>query len=458
MIENLYTIELIILAVAVYLQFMAFFSTIKDIKQIKLLFPEVTALSIDIPIDKQNINVMKKKEIPLSKGFTKVVLKINSFLDNTKGSTEGSMGIFSNLIKREKIKLEDKIESQLSAPLYIGLGGTLVGIVFGVFHLVTATKNADIAELNNEAINGLFLAVGSAVIVSLIGLILVSVNSNYIYKTAKVACDNKEADILSFLEIDLLPYVSESSASAIYSLRENLTQFNKEFGRNLDVYKTNFGLINENLKNQERVLTLLSKNNLAETAKEIANMLSDIDSVAKNFKVFKDYQVQLINSFEQTKEVSTQFNATLDSFSDFNTKLDNMASFIELQTSFNKQFQEFLSNNFPESESAREIYSTQWREIGNKLIHDIGNNSKHITSYFETVNNEVNKFASNNSSFFESFSGFRHAIEVLIKNSEMSYKAFDTTSKNMRSMGDAIKDQGNSISELVKTVKSNNLN
>ena len=452
--------EIILLFVAFLIQLSTFKKTFNKIKGMKMFFPSSDELRIEIVEEEQEsvIKILKKHDSELSSGFSKILETINKFLQKSKGSVEGSMSTFSNLITREKAKLEDEIESQLSAPLYVGLGGTLLGIVFGVFHLVSATKDSDIAELNNEAINGLFLAVGLAVIVSLIGLIFVIINSNFRYKHAKLECDSRQSDVISFLEIELLPLVSESTASAIYSLRENLSHFNKEFGRNLDVYKTNFGLINENLKNQERVLTLLSKNNLAETAKEIANMLSDIDSVAKNFKVFKDYQVQLLNSFEQTKEVSTQFNATLDSFSNFNMKLDNMADFVESQTSFNKQFQGFLSNNFPENESAREIYNTQWREIGNKLIHDIGNNSKHITSYFETVNSEVNKFAGNNSSFFESFSGFKQAIEVLIKNSEMSYKAFDTISKNMQNMGNAIKEQGSSISELVKTVKSNNLN
>lgn len=455
--ENLFVIELILLTVAVCLQAMAFINTIKDIEQFKLLFPEVTGLKIDIPDGKNNVNVMKKIEIPLSKGFTKVILKINSFLNNSKGSADGSMGIFSNLIKREKIKLEDKIESQLSAPLYIGLGGTLVGIVFGVFHLVTATKNTDITELNNEAINGLFIAVGSAVVVSLIGLVMVSFNSNYVYKKAKVACDNKESDILSFLEIDLFPYVSESSASAIYSLKENLNQFNREFGKNLDTYKTNFGLINENLKNQEKVLALLSKNNLAETAKEISVMLKDIESVANNFKVFKNYQIALIDSFEQIKGISKEFNQTLNSFGDFNDKLNNLGSLIESQTAFNVKFEKFLGQNFPENESAKEIYSKQWREVGDKLIQDIGSNAKHVTNYFESVNGEVNKFASNNKSFFESFSGFKTAIEILIKNSEMSFKAFDITNKNLQNMGDAIKTQNSNVSELVKAVKSNNL-
>lgn len=454
--EVLFLFELLLLTIAVILQFIAFNQTRLDIKEIKNYFPNASDLIIIIPEGKSHLNIVKKKDAVFSKAFSQLIIKINIFLDKSKGSVEGSMGVFSNLIKREKSKIEDKIESQLSAPLYIGLGGTLVGIVFGVTHLILATRNADITELDNSAINGLFIAVGVAVIVSLFGLIMVSYNSNFSYKKAKVEIDNRESDILSFLEIDLLPQVSESSASAIYSLRENLTQFNREFGKNLDVYRTNFGLINENLKNQERVLSLLSRNNLAETAKEIAIILKDIQSVAENFKIFKNYQVELISSFDKTKEISQDFNETLNAFEDFNNKLNNLAEFIKSQTDFNRQFQGFLSQNFPDTETAKEIYSKQWREIGNKLIQDIGNNSKHITNYFETVNGEVSKFSTNNNSFFESFSGFKSAIEVLIKNSEMSYKAFDATTKNLKSMGDALASQGNNVNELVKTIKSNN--
>jgi hypothetical protein len=350
--------------------------------------------------------------------------------------------------------LENTIESQISAPLYLGLAGTLVGICFGLAHLVLSTGQTDFSEISNSDINSLFISVAIAVFASLTGLLLVIINSNFRYKKAKLISDNLVNDFLSMIEIDLLPELSESTSSAVYSLRENLNNFNKEFGKNLNEYKANFGLINENLRRQEEVLKLLSKNNLAETAREIAVILQDIQSVADNFK--RSYQKELLTVFSQSKEIAGEFNQTLESFTDFNSKLSSLNDHIESQTVFNNQFQTFLSNNFPESQSAREIYNKQWRDVGTKLIKDIAESSKLVSDYFNTINGEIVKFSSSNQSFFTGFKDFKSSIDVLIKNSELSYKAFEKTHQNMAQLGDGIKSQNNSIVELSRAIKSAN--
>src|SRR5690606_26061641 len=126
-----------------------------------------------------------------------------------------------------------KIESQLSAPLYLGLSGTLIGICFGLFHLIRATSDNGIEELSSQAISGLFKSVGYAIGVSFLGLLFVIICTNFIYKKAKVFVDGMEADLRTKLELELLPNVSESTVSAIYDLKEHLTSFNSEFAKNL---------------------------------------------------------------------------------------------------------------------------------------------------------------------------------------------------------------------------------
>jgi len=446
--------EIVLLAIAVILQLKSFNHTAGKIREMRDFFPLESQILIRTLDGKQYANIVKVADAKLSSGFTKVILNINRYLDKSRGSVEGALGIVNNIISREKNKIEEEIESQLSGPLYIGLGATLIGIIFGIYHLTSATAEVDIAELSNEAVNGLFKSVMFAVGVSLIGLILVIINTNYNYKTAKLQSGHNEGDILSKIEIELLPTVTDSTASAIYSLRENLTKFNYEFGKNLNSYKDNFGMINDNLKSQERVLQLLSKNNLAETAKELAVILKDVGKVASNFKIYQDYQLELIESFDKTRSITDNYNETLESFEDFNEKLTDLGTYVESQTTFNKQFQQFLENNFPDDQSAKEIYNQQWREIGNKLIKDIAVNSAHVTNYFDSVNSEMTKFSKNNSSFFESFAGFKNTIDVLIKNSEMSYKAFDMTHQNMQKLHESVQSQSKNISELTKTIKS----
>ncbi|MEN5086115.1 hypothetical protein ABE426_06565 [Sphingobacterium faecium] len=444
-------IEFAVLGIIFILQFKSFIETYVSIRSFKKLFPNENNIEISLS---PRFQVKAREEKDLHEDFKSILKNINKFLINTKGSVEGAKQIIENLIDRTKYKHEDKIESQLSAPLYLGLCGTLIGICFGLFHLIQATGKSDIADLSSEAINGLFQSVGYAIGVSLFGLLFVIINSNFIYKTVKVKVDTLESNIKSRFEVELIPYVSQTTAAAIYDLKEHLNLFNEEFGKNLVQYKDNFSLIGDNLKAQEKVISLLSNNSFTNSVQEIAVLLKDIRQVSENFETYKEYQQKLIKSFDSTLKVTDNYNNTLNKFEGFNVRLELLTESIESNTIFNKQFSKFLSNNFPEDNSAKEIYNQQWKEVGDRLIKDIAINGKNVTKYFSDVNDEIANFSANNNNFFENFAGFKHAIEVLIKNSEMSYIAFQNTQDNIKNVQDSIVDHNEILKELTTVVKN----
>jgi|GEM_PF-4245458 hypothetical protein len=445
-------IEFAILGIIVFLQFKSFIETYVSINDFKRLFPNENTLEISIS---PRFRVKAKEEKGLHEDFKNILKNIDKFLLNTKGSIEGSKQILENIIDRTKYKHEDKIESQLSAPLYLGLCGTLIGICFGLFHLIQATGNEDIADLSSEAINGLFQSIGYAIAVSLIGLLMVIVNSNFKYKTVKVKVDTLESNIKSRLEVELIPNVADTTASAIYDLKEHLNLFNKEFSKNLVQYKDNFNLIGDNLKAQEKVISLLSNGSFTNSVKAITVLLKDIQLVSENFETYKAYQQELIKSFDTTLKVTDTYNNTLNQFEGFNTRLEILTESIDSNTSFNKQFSKFLTNNFPDDKSAKEIYHQQWKEVGDRLIKDIAVNGKNVTKYFADVNNEIANFSESNNNFFENFSGFKQAIEVLIKNSEMSYIAFQNTQDNIKNVQNSIVDHNEILNELTSVIRNN---
>ena len=79
-----------------------------------------------------------------------------------------------------------------------------------------------------------------------------------------------------------------------------------------------------------------------------------------------------------------------------------------------------------------------------------------VSDYFNTINGEIVKFSSSNQNFFNGFKDFKGSIDVLIKNSELSYKAFEKTHQNMAQLGEGIKSQNNTIVELSRVIKSAN--
>ena len=242
MAEYIEYIEYIIISVViitiVFFQRKVFLEVQNNIKTLKYLFPKIKNLSIESEkIDQYSDLTYDKVQAngDVSKGFHEILDSTNSYLKNNKGSA-ADFKIIKDITERQIETLENKIESNISSPLYLGLLGTISGIVIGLIFFVAAIIDNDKLLESASSIQPLLVGVILAMTASAIGLILTIINSSFGFKDAAFDNERKKNQYYDFIQANLLPKLSKDVSDSLNSLKSNLDHFNNKFGENLINY------------------------------------------------------------------------------------------------------------------------------------------------------------------------------------------------------------------------------
>ena len=67
-------------------------------------------------------------------------------------------------------------------------------------------------------------------VASFFGLLLTVISNSGKFKTAKASCDERKNEFYNFLQVELLPHLSNSLYDALDRLKANINDFNEKFG------------------------------------------------------------------------------------------------------------------------------------------------------------------------------------------------------------------------------------
>ena len=146
----------------VWLQFKCFNSTKKGIEELKTFFPPIDKVALkecttnkDAIADRFTLRQVaqnppsKKDEVDMtdddvnvslittaggSKAFKEVVFETNEYLCKNVG-TSADLGVLQDICDKKLEVKENAVKSTLNLPLFVGLGGTFIGIIIGVIGL-----------------------------------------------------------------------------------------------------------------------------------------------------------------------------------------------------------------------------------------------------------------------------------------------------------------------------------
>ena len=248
--QNLTALELglliasiIIVAVVVYFQFRFFSATRMRITQLGAFFPDQSQLStIKTSITKDDLNTRESlrkfiqnpparhvetitpslvaedesdydtyddpvekieySDLDLIKAnggsdaFREMVFDTNAYLCKNVG-TSAEFSILQDICEKKIEMLETQISNTINVPLYLGLGGTFIGIITG---LAGIASNVDdlFAGGNMVPLTNLLVGVIIAMFASLFGLGLMVYNSSINYKEALKNCDKYKSVYYDF--------------------------------------------------------------------------------------------------------------------------------------------------------------------------------------------------------------------------------------------------------------------
>ncbi|MBQ6578197.1 MAG: hypothetical protein IJL91_10760, partial [Bacteroidales bacterium] len=128
-----FAVEFIIVAVIVILQFYYFRANVRKRKQLKSIFPDDIDTHLSAVQNEEGVTQIAIDSEDNELLTDEIIDPINSYLDKNKGATD--YHIIKDLTDRACDKVQDEVDSYNPVPLYLGLCGTMLGIIMGIFFL-----------------------------------------------------------------------------------------------------------------------------------------------------------------------------------------------------------------------------------------------------------------------------------------------------------------------------------
>lgn len=360
----------VIIALIVSFQIGIFVNVFKKIKELENYFPSkkrIAVKNMDVKFgDTGQLNVdLVVIEGQTSDSFNDTIKSTNSYLTNNKGSA-ADFNIIKDITERHIDTIINSINSTISSPLYLGLAGTFLGIIYGLSFLEFETPNNG-SVIKADSINYLINGVITAMIASATGLILTLVNSSWLYKNALYRNEKEKNGYYDFIQGQLLPKLSKDVTDSLGTLKSNLDHFNNKFGENLIHYKDSFVLLNENLQKEKDFLEAVREIGLTKLSTQIVKTFEQVSDASNEFHDFQQYQADLNKNISSSIAILKQYNEVTNYFSNFNKNLDLVAEHIIESSDFYQQFKTFLENHFSEVEIRKSVFTNSIEKIDNVL-------------------------------------------------------------------------------------------
>lgn len=447
------TLEIVFIVALVVLQVLVFFNVFYKIKKYQRFFPSsfdkiqigqfpiskyilsepaafdkyLDSISIDGQIIQQSGNTEEVDLIIIPnsiKGkhaeFAELIKSTNAYLCKNQGAS-ADFSILKDTCERRLEKVDNEIGNLINVPLYIGLAGTFVGIIIGLWGIdFTTTNEGTITTISSNSIAQLLSGVIAAMFASLIGLTFTVINTALVYKPAAYKNETGKNYYYDFLQRELLPFLNISVSKSLGGLKDVLNHFIVKFGENMDDYKDSGQLLNDNLQKQQTVLEEINKLSLTRTTTKIAQVFADLKESSEHLEKFQAYQKGLNNYVDKTEKVADEMNTIIGQFKDFNANLlvisNQTVETLELQ----KQFKNSLEKHFPVIQDHRKV----WREQVDELNQDIKGVYKELNNYFKTSTEQIQSFIGNNNNFFTGINEIQNAVKIFVENSAIQKDGF----------------------------------
>ena len=383
--KSVISLEIILVIIVFSLQIWAFIFTLRKIRQLKSIFPgnenytiskEFVLTSMeDIKAEEDGVYeaTIIKSKVSNSKIFNEILSSINNNLRHNKGAVS-DFSLIKDIVDRNCDAIDEEINTTLPVPIYLGLAGTMAGIIIGLWCLPSVQSDG---FLKGEGIDILLGGVKIAMMASFLGLGLTTFNSGIIYKISKSIIEKRKNDFFTFIQVNLLPILSQNVTSSLYSLQNNLIRFNEGFSGNINKFENIMNNIHKSFSSQQELVEKLNEMDIAQVANLNINVLKQLQSSTKEFGKFNIY-LQNVNGFiENSVTLNSRINDLLERSDNF--KL--IAEKIDQTFTINQDLLNFLSASLKDLGSHRQVMKDTVSDVSDTL-------KKSLDQLREVVNNQ----------------------------------------------------------------------
>lgn len=307
----------------------------------------------------------------------KILSSVNTYLMRNKGAVS-DFNLIKDVVERNTDAVDEEINSLLPIPLYLGLMGTMIGIIIGLFSMPS------ISDANFEsAIDMLIGGVKIAMIASFVGLLFTILLSGWKYKGAKLYAEGSKNDFFTWIQTQLLPVLSQNISSSIYSLQANLLNFNDTFSTNVTSFNGLMTKILHSFDSQVNLMNELKDVDVAQLAKLNVNVLQELRISTKEFEKFNTFLNQL-NSFVDNAQ---KLNYNISNQLDRTYAIEQIASSIGSNITVNNELIGVLQSELREVSSRKQIVTEAVIDVDNVLGKSFDELRRHIDAQINAIKN-----------------------------------------------------------------------
>lgn len=377
-----------------------------------------------------------------------ILSSVNGYLLRNKGAVS-DFNLVKDIVDRNIDKVDDEISNNLPTPLYLGLMGTMLGIVGGLFFM------PDVSGQNTEsAIGGIDVLLGGvkiAMIASVSGLLL-TIISNYFFFRARKQVEHQKHGFFTFIQTRLLPILSKNTSSSIYSLQANLLKFNQDFSSNMTNFSSTVNEVKQTFDSQLEVVQELKRIDVANIAKynidvmqqlqnsftklqDLASYLDNINGFIGNTRELNLAVNQQLQKIGEISEIVKHFDSNAGVISDNSAYLkshfknvdgreqainDRLAEFDKntgqmmdkLKTSFDKRLQNFNDKDVEISSGFEKLFG-DLRKMTKEVFDDEGSNIQSIKKDVDNLKNVTSELSGLNAKVENQDKAIRELLEIL---------------------------------------------
>lgn len=325
-----YIVNGAIIAVIIIWQILIYNSIRGKISKLKNIFPD----------NKESFNLLKGEHTKSVEGIETdykhptlnvIITTINEYLKKNNGAVS-DFHLMRNIVDRNCDAVEEEIQTQSPALLYLGLSGTMGGILVGlgvfVFGgslselLATSTKD----NLGAEGIQILLGGVALAMITSIIGIVF-TIISSYQERKAKAKVEKNKNTFLSWIQAELLPNISNDTSAALVRMTNNLADFNTAFGENTQDLRSTLGEINDSYTIQADIIRAINNLNIEGIATANIQVYEELRNSTDEIGVFAEF----LKNTNKHLETLQQLSVKLDEYEQRTQVIENAGNFFTRQ-------------------------------------------------------------------------------------------------------------------------------
>ena len=245
--------------------------------------------------------------------LVKILASINKYLANNRANVI-DFQLLKDTVDRNCDSVEEDINTQTPIPLYLGLAGTMFGIIVGIgFMWLTGSLNAllqqgsESAGLAAEGIATLLSCVAVAMLASIVGLGLTTYCSYY-FKSCKLQLEEQKNDFLTWMQANLLPALSVDSSDTLMHLTMNLMRFNETFAQNTANLKKVLEGVNVSYDKQAEIIENIRNMNFRQMAQANVTVLKQLEESTSKLEDFNKYLLAIRGYTDTIQKFNQQFH------------------------------------------------------------------------------------------------------------------------------------------------------